>query len=404
VSSLMTALAFVLITAVKPEPAPDNAADVVTLRDGSVLLGKIQESAPRSGLIVIVRRAWAEKALPQLWKRWEAEEKTTTRRAVAQRRERLRAWKQDRAGDRDAGDRISTWIDKEIARLGDPEQAKSPLMQVTLSRGSVRGVVRRPGNTSRLLLLGWKSGFANVESLTLARLKDDLEGRGFLVTGNDPISVEPLLPIQSEPDARWLARRAATEVLNDTGLRFIRIQDMVMAEPDLGQAPGAADALSALKDLGRLLDENRGDPMVEKLQTVAKRGRVGAVVTEQATSPDFSGATVRMTLWVRNPQNRWVALGNKSATVRTSDLKGNETKDIEQDPQIQMVFKAIQALGIGDVAKELKDVGLPVGAAVQKALGLAREAFQNDLNAFALPLEDIPQNEVKPKPADKPKS
>ena len=43
-----------------------------------------------------------------------------------------------------------------------------------------------------------------------------------------------------------MTRRAATEVLNDSGLRFIRVQDFVVPEPTPGQPVDAGSALSNL--------------------------------------------------------------------------------------------------------------------------------------------------------------
>ncbi len=76
---------------------PETAADAVTLRDGSVVLGQVVEPSPRGMLTVLVRRAWAEAKLPGRAARWEEAEAPTLRRARTARRERLAAWKRDRA-------------------------------------------------------------------------------------------------------------------------------------------------------------------------------------------------------------------------------------------------------------------------------------------------------------------
>jgi hypothetical protein len=385
--ALITALSLVLVAAEKPglPPEADSAADGVTLRDGRILLGQIQDNPPRAPLTMIVRRAWAAKALPDLFKRWEAEEAPITRRADTQRKTRLEAWRRERGTGKDANDPIDAWITRELARLADPNAAKPPLMLLNINRGSARAIARRPPKSARALRLAWQLGFDDAESMTLDRLKDGLDGRGLSADGTEPVSVESLLPTPTESDAQWRVRRAATEVAYDSGLRFLRTQAFVVAEPAAGQQPNLDDALSALRGLKRLLDDDQTDPLAEKLDQVARRGRVGAVVTQQATSPDLSAATVEMTLWVRNPANRWVPLGARTATIRTEQVQDNDAKNLGDDPQLAQVFQLFEGLGFG-VPPDIKEKGLKIGAAVQRALGIVRSAFQEDINRFALPI------------------
>jgi hypothetical protein len=395
-TAAMSGLVLALVSAANPAP-PDCAADLITLRDGTVVRGGVVENSPRAGLVVVVRRDWARKNVPELAKRWEADEAPIVKRAAAQRRERLEAWQRERPKQADGNDRISAWMTNELARLNDPDKLKTPLMLVKLSRGNVRGLVRRPPEQARLLLLGWRLGFNDAETLPVASLKDAVEGRGFVAAGNEPISVEHLLPIQLEPDARWLTRRAATEVLNDPGLRYIQVQGLVMPEPAPGEPLNAANALSVLGDLKRLLNDNAGDPVREKLEEVTKKGRVGAVVTQQSTAADLSSATVEMTLWGRDPRSGWIPLGKRAVTVRASEINRDEMKTIEDDPQVQSAFKVLQSLGLGAISADLKQTSVNIGAAVQKALGQARVLAESDLNSLALPVEGSSRTDDKPK-------
>ena len=63
-----------------------------------------------------------------------------------------------------------------------------------------------------------------------------LEGRGFDLKSEAPVTLDSLLPLPIEPDARWLARRAATEVTYDAGLRFLYVTAAGVA---IGLAAGA---------------------------------------------------------------------------------------------------------------------------------------------------------------------
>jgi len=116
-------------------PIWDNAADSVILPDGKIVLGELLESDRRGPQWMLVRRGWAAANLPAKALAWEKAEASTVRKAEAQRRDRLLAWKRDRRPDPAAGDRITPWIDRELDRLAANPGAKSPLMMVKLARG-----------------------------------------------------------------------------------------------------------------------------------------------------------------------------------------------------------------------------------------------------------------------------
>ena len=105
------------------------------------------------------------------------------------------------------------------------------------------------------------------------------KGRGFAVdaVGLGATSRDrPPVTTDSETEAAWLARRAATELLIDSDLQFVRYNDVLL--PDAGA--GAAQPLSAVglttafSELKRLLDldQDRTDPLVEKLKAIASQG------------------------------------------------------------------------------------------------------------------------------------
>jgi hypothetical protein len=229
--------------------------------------------------------------------------------------------------------------------------------------------------------------------MPLDQLKDALEARGYAADAagrEPPAALDRLLPPAPEPEPTWQARRAATEVAVDPDLRFIRYQDMVMPEGNPGQPMGVGDLnlTMAASELKRLLDpdQNRPDPLAEKLRSVAARGRTGAVVTRLAIAPDLSGVTVESTLWVRAGGERWVPLGSRTATVRPEDVEPDTGRGLAADPQVQGAFRMVEGLGLGAIAPELKERALRMGAATQQALGTVRSAFNQDLEALRLPV------------------
>jgi hypothetical protein len=375
-------------------PGHGLAADSVTLRDGKNLLGVLIESAPRGSTWLYVRRDWARQHLPDWARRWEAAEAPRVKRAVAQRRDRLAAWRRERGAPPKpaAGDRVSIWIDREIARIDAGEAATSTLMEVRLNRGDVRPPGRPARGASRLLRLGWLAKLPNPEAMKIDALKDALEARGLDPTAPAPAPVDKLLPQAPETDATWLVRRAATEVSFDPGLRFIRYEGVVLPEPEPGQppAPGEGAGLLALSAIKDLLGENPEDPLLPRLRQIEARGRSGAVVTRLQLEPDFSRVTAEIVLCVRQAPGRWVPAGSRSARVMATDLGPDAGNGLAEDPQVSLAFRIVEAIGLGGVTPEMKRRALGLGAASQRALGLARSAAQADLSALELPVRDAP--------------
>jgi hypothetical protein len=389
----------VLGVAVLAAGRPESAADAVTLRGGTTVLGQVVEPSARGTINVLVRRAWAEAHVPDLARRWEGAETPVRARAEDQRRARLAAWRQERAGHAGADDRILAWLNRELDRQRADQGQAAPLLSVALPAGQVQSVARRPKAVARLLRLGWLSGFKDPEGMSVDALADALEGRGFDPASSAPVSVDRLLPTPVESDAQWLARRAATEVTYDEGVRFIRVQQMVLPEPVPGQPLDLKSALSALPDLTKLLAGDAEDALPQRLRGVGARGRVGAVVTRQQVSPDLDNVSVEMVLWVRGPGERWGPFGSRVVTVRSGDVKDDEGKALADDPQVQAAFTLIESLGLGQVPGDVRRKSLNIGAATRKALAQARTAFQDDVARLTLPIDAEPQPAANPKDA-----
>jgi len=389
-----------------PPPTASSTADVVTLKDGKVLLGQVLESSDRRGpLLVLVRRAWAEANLPDRAAAWEKAEAPTVRQAEAMRRGRLIAWRRTRPGSVAPTDRITPWLDSEIARMSarpDANQgaARSSLMVVRLPKNTVKAVDRRSKGTGRLLRLAWTTHLPDPESTPLAELTQGLEDRGFSAASDAPVSVDALLPTPLESDGQWLVRRASTEVTNLPGGRFLLYAGAVLPEPAAGEAPPAGAAIDAVAStLKELLGEERKDPLQPKFRELAGQGRVGAVVTSLEMAPDMAATTITTTLWVAPGANRdWVPALVRTASARPGDLPADAGANLAEDPQIKAALNLVGSLGLGDIPPELKQRGLNMGFATQKALNDARSALGRELSALALSLESLKDQPPTGKP------
>jgi hypothetical protein len=373
----------------------EPVADVVTLRDGTRVLGELIE-APRRPTALLVRRAWVREHAPDWARRWEAAESSSTARAVAQRRERLTDWRRDRAltaPGPGGPDKITPWVERELARLRPGADATStPLMSVRLNSSDIQKVTRHPRTAAGLLRQAWLVRTRNPETLSVDTLRGELEGRGLLVSERSSPSVDRLLPPQLETDAVWLSRRAATEILNDPGLRFLRYRGMVLPDSGSGAPPG----LEALPALGGLVTGALEDPLPGCLRRLGSQGKAGAVVTTLEIAPDMSMAAVEVSLWLRQAGDHWAPVGSRTARVRPQDLGPDAGKDLATDPQVEMAFRLVEAVGLREVGPELKRQALSMGAATRRALAQARTMAQTDLTALALPVFDRPDDDPTP--------
>ena len=251
---------------------------------------------------------------------------------------------------------------------------------------------RRPAPVERLLRLGWLCELARARvdgSRRTEKLRSKLAATPWTASrSKPPASSITCCRWHPKPEPQWLARRAATELAIDPDLRFLRFQDTVFPDPGAGQPLGAMGLSTAVSELKRLLDLDPGpktDPLLDKLNAVGARGRIGAAVTRLVIQPDMSSVTVESTLWVREGQ-RWLLFGSRNATVRPDDLGQEAGKDLAEDPQVKGAFQIVELLGLGAIPAEVKQRSLRIGAATEKALGMARSAFNQDLDDLALPV------------------
>jgi hypothetical protein len=363
-----------------------SAADRITLRDGKELLGQVDESAPNAALTILARRELVRTTLPVWAKRWEDAEREVTAGAARQRRERLVGWRRDRPAESAAGDRITAWLDRELSGSSSPV-APTPLIAIRPDRGDVSAVERRSELAAQALRSAWLLGLADPETTPLVRLKDAIASRGTNLEGAQPIALDRLLPPGFEPDDRWLLRRAATEVLHDEGLRFIRFDNTILPEPVPGQpldpATGATLVEGTIRDV---LGVGGTDSLPSRLRAVAERGRVGVMVTSIGIAPDLGSVSAEASLYYRQGSD-WGRGVWRSQGLRVGSVPPVVVSLVAGDPQVKAVMDLIDLIGAGFVPPEMKERGLVVGTTIGGAVVLARTALVRSLAGLAFEVE-----------------
>jgi hypothetical protein len=385
-----------------------TAADAITLRDGSVLLGQVAGSGPFGVVNVVARRAWVEENLPAQTRRWEGVEAARVREARLSRRVRLIDWRRDRAADPEPGDPLPGWIGQEIGRVSDQRPPRNPLMLIELQRVDVRGVARRDDETARWLRLAWRRGLADPERLPAADLGEVLRGLGALER-DDPAPIDDLLPLGPETEATWRARRGATEAVAEPGLRYVQFRDLVLPEegpgPDVEPPETTTDLLdtpAAVTAFGAIQAIKPADPLQTRLDDAADRGRVGVIYSRVEFQADSDEAQAESTLWVRVPgrgddpdaQDRWSAVATRRATVRV-DEPADPSGPIAAFTPVRTAVLILESVASTPSQPELSDRRQVLGAAAQRALGRARVALADDLARLLLPVPGL----TAPRPA-----
>jgi hypothetical protein len=421
----------------KEDPAAKTVADRIVLRDGKNLLGQLVESSNEGILTVVARRDLVRKTLPNWAGTWEAAEKEAIAAALQQRHERLVAWRRDRT-DSASGDRVTTWLDRELSRNAGTSPQPT-LMAIRLDRDDVSAIERRSDSAAQVLRAAWVLGLADPETSAPGKLKELIVGRGMNLTDDATIAVDRLLPPLLEREDHWMLRRAATEALNDNGLRFIGFGSNILPEPIPGQPldPSAGTALveGVIRDVlgagsvsslpsgigglaargrsmlpipipGNALDLEAGarvaegavrnvlgaaqaDPLHSKLGAVAARGQAGMILTRIVLAGDLATAYAESTLFYQNGSN-WDRAVWRSQSLEVGSVPPIVTKLVAADPQVKAVMNVIDSIGVGFVTPEMNERGLAVGTTVGGAVVLARTALIRALTELAFDVEGKP--------------
>jgi hypothetical protein len=360
------------------------ASDKIILKDGKELLGQIVDGSSNS--IVVARREWLKTNLSDRMPKWEEAERTQTAVAREQRYRRLQAWRQDRPSVAAPGDRITPWLDRELSKAAGSD-APPFLMVIQLGKDEAKSVQKRGDQAARALRGAWILGLPDPESSPLATLTDSIAGRGTPIEADDPVYIDSLLPPAIEADDRWLLRRAATEVLNDEGLRYIRFGNTVLPEPVPGQAPdptlGPKLVEGTIKDI---LTGGRVDPLPDRLRSVADRGRIGMMVTRIDISTDFTAVAAESMLYYRG-EGGWDRAAWRPANVRVGEVPPFVMNMVASDPQVKALLDFVDAIGGGLVSPQMKQMGLSIGTSAGGAAVMARSALTRSLLGIAFDLE-----------------
>jgi len=377
------------------------AADVVLLRDGTTLIGQVAGTDRRGALVVVLRRAWAERNVPRRVEGWNRTEAAEVMAARLQRRARLVQWRKERAPDPSRDGPLLPWIDREIERTSDTRPPRTVLRRVEIAGGDLRSVTRRDPETARLLRLGWLEGLDDVEAMTVDTLRTLLTARDGLAPGN-PAPLGALLPPATESDDEWRWRRGATEAVHEAGLRFVRFRQFILPEngpgPDLlAQAdttelldsPAAQEAYRSILRVGPV------DPVRARLDAAGARGRVGAIVSKVEFLPDRKGAESESSLWIRQSGGDWKAVLSRRSTVRDDEPAG--TAPAAVNVPIRTAVAVLELFAAAAPLPEQSRRRQAEAVAVQRAVGQSRAALDLDLLLLVLPVTAPDQRSGAPR-------
>ncbi len=367
-----------------------TASDAITLEDGSVVRGQVAEGARFGGVTVLVRRDWARRNAPAWLSRWERQELPLILRGRRERKERLIAWRRDRIlNSIPSGDRMTSWINAEVARLSTLKPGRTVLTLATFPRSETRGIDQQMVETGRLLRLGWLAGLNDVETLPLDELTVALEPQT-RIRPDDPGRVDALLPLYPEGEERWRARRAATEVVFDPSLRYVRFRQLTLPETgpnsdatpqttsELIDSPAGRAAFAAIQGVSPF------DAIDELLDDIAGRGYVGAIISRVELGIDSDQVEAESTFWVCQRGGRWTSLFTRRAVVASgASSLADRTPALEGSP-IKTTLQVLETVASAPSSPEVSQLRQRLGATAELALGKARAALDQELAPLVL--------------------
>lgn len=391
---LWIGLTLTMPSVIADDQGDESAADRITLRDNTVILGQVLGGSAFGGTTILVRRDWARANAGKWLRRWEFEEAPRVRRARLERKNRLIEWRKQRRGTGPAGDPVLPWIDREVAALSNPLPPPTPLIAVDLPRGDLRSIERQPEPISRLLRLGWLARLGGVETMSMIELRDALRFRGRL-RADDPAWVDDLLPLYPESEKRWRMRRAVTEVAVEPALRQVQFRQFTL--PEVGPERRAdrppsttselldsPEALTAFQSIQAVRPAN---PLQELFDTAAARNRIGLIYSTLDLSVNADQVVAVSTLWVRQAGGRWMSVnsGRASVPIDAPPPQDEEEPVLDVTPirTALLVLESVSAQPKSPEESRLRQVAGTVG---QRALGRSRATLNREIGSFLLPV------------------
>ena len=392
------------IAAEQPIAAEKLVVDVVTLKSGIQYRGAVVGRDHDGAISMVVQRDWLKRQNAKEFESIVANEAKLTQAAAEKLVGRIQDWLKQSPEPAN----LKAFLELELERaerlgkgLNENGKPKEPPQFVWLSvaENKVRTTFLQPPATRKWAALAWQQRLADVERRSSDDLRKTLAAKG--ITADTPADLSDRLPLQSQLDDEWAARRALIEAQYGRRVEFQGLGDAWVrtdgnaAKADWKQLLPTILQSQLQAQLGDLLgglgqpSKATTPPALSKAIEQADEAQVsGFRVTELKLDIERRKATVTTKFVARLAPSRWDVIWQHVVEEDGSKARPEVERRIETDPQVKEVLGVLKGLdaGGGDAVTS----AIRVGAAVMTAQQAANAEYQQFVGQYSRHLDGPP--------------
>jgi hypothetical protein len=334
-----------------------------------------------------VSREWLERVHLKFFEKHQRAESERARGHLVELRERIVAWKKERADDRELVQVLESrleQVDEQLLELGDkPKALETQFVLVVVPRAQVKRFYIQPAARKQIALLAWQARLENPETREAKDLLREL--RDNKIDVKQVVNLADRLPPRGQGTREWAARKAIVEYQFRKPLDFQGMGGMLLPagalakDADLSQVLGQLLQGNLGDDLAKLLGGTKPgkpksqDPFASAKKGADKAGVIGFRTTRVNQDLKTRRVSVESRFLARMPNGKWETIWTHTETADASKDRPDARQKIEDDPRIGKILKTFEALGLG-VDKQMQ-VALNFGAATMEAQKNADSKF-----------------------------
>ena len=361
--------------------------DILTIKDGPRLRGAILNRDASGQFTMAVSREWLNSAYPKFFEKHQSAESQQARAHVVALRDRIQAWKKERADDRELVQLLESrleQVDEQLEDLGDkPKALETQFLLVQVPGDQVKRFYVQPAARKQIALLAWQVRLENPETRETKDLLRELRENKIELT--QVVNLGDRLPPRGQSAREWAGRKAIVEYEFRKPLDFQGMGGMLLPagaqakDADLAQVLGQLLEGNLGNDLAKLLgDVKTGKPQVTDPFATAKKsadakGAIGFRTTRVNQDLRTRRVAVESRFLARMPNGKWETIWTHTETADATKDRPDARQRIEDDPRIGKILKTFEALGLG-VDKQMQ-IALNFGAATMEAQKNADSKF-----------------------------
>ncbi|MGE0606807.1 MAG: hypothetical protein AB7O62_06740 [Pirellulales bacterium] len=381
-------LTFLLLTLPAAAPLTQRAVDLAALPGGERLLGIRLDNGRSPDAQMLVRRAWLEQHAPRLYQRFSQSEAEDSIAAWKQLHERLLAWRQKRADDK----QLANYLGRQLAAVekklapddkDNPRRKEPPslLLLVRFPRQQIRQQQMVSPARRRLLALAWEHELDDPESLSALELTAQLQEKKIdLATAQFDLSDR--VPPQEMDGRQWAAKMALVEYSLLGQPHFQGTGNFLVQAGEGAPQAGLEELLGGLLEgqLKGLLDppgqpDAPADASDKATGPAEKAGRLGLRITQMHQNAGSGKVAVRGRFLAHMPDGQWQEVWSDTETADAAKVSDEDLQEVNNDPQVAEIMDKLKGLGGGG----LLDQALRHGAATMMAQRAIEKRFQGFL-------------------------